>query len=173
MLDQAAPRISLLFVQPSFVFFPYTHTPTMHRTLSVRSRTHRSRTVAQASSQTSLQTKNSYRITVFQALKVTGPAPERINARLAMAMWPFMVLREIESSETVVQQVMHRDWRLAVAAALGVWGSMVPVLAGCRDEDFGWLSVRAEKVNGRVAMLAWAVVLFAEEVLGRGEVCFF
>lgn len=89
-----------------------------------------------------------------------------------MAMWPFMVVREMESSETVLQQIMQPDWRLAVAGALVVWASMIPVLAGCRDEDFGWMSVRAEKVNGRVAMLAWAAVMGLEWWAGGG-VCFF
>ena len=127
---------------------------------------------AQASSSSSIRKTPSGRITAFQALKVTGPAPERINARLAMAMWPFMVAREMESSETVLQQLMHPDPRLAGAGALVVWASMIPVLAGCRDEDFGWMSVRAEKLNGRVAMLAWAAVIGLEWWVGGG-VCFF
>jgi hypothetical protein len=112
-------------------------------------------------------------ITLFQALKVTGPAPERINGRLAMTMFGPMVLREMETSETVLQQFVHPDWRLAAVVMLVVYASMVPVLAGCKDEDFGFMSVRAEKVNGRVAMLAWAAVILAEEVVGRGGVCFF
>ena len=137
-----------------------------------RALTVRAQASPSSSSPSSIRRTPSGRITAFQALKVTGPAPERVNARLAMALWPFMVVREMESSETVLQQIMQPDWRLAVAGALVVWASMIPVLAGCRDEDFGWMSVRAEKVNGRVAMLAWAAVMGLEWWAGGG-VCFF
>ena len=90
-----------------------------------------------------------------------------------MAMFAPMVLREMQTSETVLQQFAHMDWRLAVVSAITVYASMIPVLAGCKDEDFGFMSVAAEKVNGRLAMLAWVVVIALEEVVGGGGVCFF
>jgi hypothetical protein len=139
---------------------------------TTRTPTTRTLTRAQSSSTTS-STASSRRVTAFQALKVTAPAPERINGRLAMAMFAPMALREMETSETVLQQFVHMDYRLALLSLVLVYASMVPAMAGCKDEDFGFMSVRAEKVNGRVAMLAWAAVIFLEEGLGRGQICFF
>ncbi len=112
-------------------------------------------------------------VTLFQAMKVSGPAPERINGRLAMLTFAPMVLREVNASETALQQFAHADWRLALVCGLAVYASLVPVLAGCKDEDFGFMSVRAERANGRLAMLAWAVVLGLEQVVGQGALCFF
>jgi len=114
------------------------------------------------------------RVTLFQAMKVSGPAPERINGRLAMLMFGPMVLREVNGSEAVLEQFGHADWRLVLACALAVYASLVPVLKGCKDEDFGFMSVRAERANGRLAMLAWAAVVGLElGVGGMGGVCFF
>lgn len=83
----------------------------------------------------------------------------------------FGAKREVETGDTLVQQLTHPDWRLGALAAIIVYATMVPVLKGAIDEDFGIFSVRAEKVNGRVAMLAWAA-LIALEYLADGA-CFF
>jgi hypothetical protein len=88
-----------------------------------------------------------------------------------MLMFGPMVLREVNGSEAVLEQFGHADWRLVLACALAVYASLVPVLKGCKDEDFGFMSVRAERANGRLAMLAWAAVVGLE--LGAGGVCFF
>ena len=120
--------------------------------------------------ETASQRKKPHSLTLFQAMKVSGPAPERINGRLAMLMFAPMVLREVNASETVLQQFAHPDWRLVLACGLAMYASLVPVLAGCKDEDFGFMSVRAERANGRLAMLAWAAVVALEQ---QGGVCFF
>ena len=48
---------------------------------------------------------------------------------------------------------------------------MIPILKNVKDENFGFMTVRAEKVNGRAAMLAWAVLLALEHQAGGA--CFF
>jgi len=88
-----------------------------------------------------------------------------------MAMLIPAAQREMATSETLMQQFASPDWLVAVAALVIIYASMVPILKGCKDEDFYWFSVRAEKVNGRLAMLAWAGLL-GLEYLADGA-CFF
>lgn len=117
------------------------------------------------------QQPSSYRVSLFDAMKVFGPAPERINCRLAMIMFIPMVLREMETSETILQQFANPDYGLVALALLTVYASMIPILKGAKDEDFGFMKVSVEKVNGRLAMLAWVVVMGLEHYVG--DVCFF
>lgn len=139
----------------------------------MRSVTSRTRIVAAAQAQNEARRTNAS--SWFNALRFTSPAPERINGRLAMAMFGPMVIREMNESDTIVQQLsMHHgvDWRAALACVVIVYASMVPFSKSCKDEDFGIFSVRAEKVNGRLAMLAWAAVIALEAWVGKGMVCF-
>lgn len=77
------------------------------------------------------------------------------------------IKREAATGESVLQQLQHGpDWVLLALCVAIVYASMVPVLAGAKDEDFGWLSVRAEKTNGRAAMLGFAALLALEHHLG-------
>lgn len=112
----------------------------------------------------------SYRVSLFDAMKVFGPAPERINCRLAMLMFLPMVAREMKTSETIFDQFAHPSFGYIILCALVVYGTMVPILKGAKDEDFGIMKVSAEKANGRIAMLAWAVLIGLEHWAG---VCFF
>lgn len=43
-----------------------------------------------------------------------------------------------------------------------VYATFPPALAGAREEDFFWFTVRAEKTNGRAAMLGLAVLAALE-----------
>jgi hypothetical protein len=75
--------------------------------------------------------------------------------------------REAATGESVLQQLQHGpDWLLLALSVAVVYASMVPVLAGAKDEDFGWMSVRAEKANGRAAMLGVAALVALEHHLG-------
>lgn len=95
-----------------------------------------------------------------------GPAPERINGRLAMVALSLVARREAEGAGTVLQQLTAPDWAVAAGMALLVYASLVPILRGCKDEDCGPFSVRAEKANGRAAMLGFAVLLGLERWSG-------
>jgi hypothetical protein len=83
-----------------------------------------------------------------------------------MLMLPFAASAEVSTSQTVLQQAQSPDWALVALAAVVVYATFVPVLAGARDEDFGWLSVRAEKANGRAAMLGFAALVGLEYFSG-------
>lgn len=127
--------------------------------------------VSSTEQQQSSTTSNKYRVSLFDAMKVFGPAPERINARLAMITFIPMVLREMETSETILQQFANPDYRIVALCLVTIYASMVPILKGAKDEDFGFMKVRVEKVNGRFAMLAWLTIMGLEYV--AGNVCFF
>ncbi|KAI8105299.1 hypothetical protein M9435_000466 [Picochlorum sp. BPE23] len=111
------------------------------------------------------------KLSLFEAMGVFGPAPERINCRLAMLMFFPMALREMETSESIVEQFLNPNYGYIAFCSLMIWASMIPILKNVKDEDFGFMSVRAEKVNGRAAMLAWAVLLALEHQAGGA--CFF
>lgn len=104
-------------------------------------------------------------------MKFTGPAPERINARLAMLFFLVAANTEHDTGATLLTQLQNPNWALLPVAAAVVYASMVPALKGVRDEDFFAFSVAAEKANGRLAMLGWAGVLALEELVAHA--CFF
>ncbi len=111
------------------------------------------------------------KLSLFEAMGVFGPAPERINCRLAMLMFVPMAMREMETSEAIVEQFLNPNYGQIALCCLVVWASMIPILKNVKDENFGFMTVRAEKVNGRAAMLAWAVLLALEHQAGGA--CFF
>jgi len=122
-------------------------------------------------SSTEQQQVGSYRVSLFDAMKVFGPAPERINCRLAMIMFIPMAMREMETSETILQQFANPDYGLVALGLVTIYASMIPILKGAKDEDFGFMKVSVEKINGRLAMLAWVALIVMEHY--AGDVCFF
>ena len=102
-------------------------------------------------------------------MKFTGPAPERVNLRLAMLFFLIAARTEHNTGLTLYQQLSNPDWRLVILAAIVVYATLVPVFKGVKDEDFFQFTVRAEKINGRLAMLAFAVVLAVEELYAHAS----
>lgn len=104
-------------------------------------------------------------------MKFNGPGPERINGRLAMAMFALAAQNEVSTGATFYQQLTNPDWKLVIVAVVLTYATMVPVLKGVKDEDFFMFSVKAEKWNGRLAMLAWVGLMYVEEFYAHA--CFF
>lgn len=86
--------------------------------------------------------------------------------RLAMLALLLVAKAETEGAGTVLQQAAHPSWPAVVGLALVVWGTLAPVRAGAIDEPFGIFTPRAERVNGRLAMLGWAGLLTLEYYTG-------
>ena len=61
---------------------------------------------------------------------------------------------------------LHWDPKGLALAALVVVASLVPITKGAISEPFGVFTPRAERVNGRAAMLAIAAVLALESRAG-------
>ena len=74
--------------------------------------------------------------------------------------------REARTGETALQQLQHPNWLFAGFAVAIIYASLVPFMKGAIDEDFWVFSVRAEKANGRAAMLGCAVLLALEWASG-------
>ena len=104
-------------------------------------------------------------------MKFAGPAPETINGRLAMLAMLHVARVEAETGATVAQQAAQQpSLPFAAFLLLFVYASSFPVKVGAREEDFFFFSVRAERVNGRAAMLGFAALLVLEHYAGA---CFF
>jgi hypothetical protein len=111
---------------------------------------------------------SSYRVSFFDAMKFNGPVPEKLNGRLAMISLLYLAYKEHItglSAETLLQPD-NASWRWAVVTVLIIYATMVPALKGVKNEDFGFFSVNAEKVNGRAAMMGFAVLLGLEIAAG-------
>ncbi|GFR47881.1 hypothetical protein Agub_g9691 [Astrephomene gubernaculifera] len=117
-------------------------------------------------SDTSPAARRDYSVSLFDALKFNGPAPELINGRLAMLGLLAGGWREAHGAGTLAQQAAllpPGEWLLL---GVWVWASLVPVLKGAKMEAFGWFTPRAEITNGRAAMVGFAVLLWLEDKAG-------
>ncbi|KAI8466054.1 MAG: hypothetical protein J3K34DRAFT_485531 [Monoraphidium minutum] len=105
-------------------------------------------------------------VSLFDALKFNGPAPEIINGRLAMIGMLLVARGEAQTGQTALALLQSAaPWQYALVG-LWVYASMVPVLKGARHEAFGMFTPRAEFTNGRAAMIGWAVLLWLESKAG-------
>ncbi|XP_010440411.1 PREDICTED: early light-induced protein 2, chloroplastic-like [Camelina sativa] len=102
-------------------------------------------------------------------LAFSGPAPERINGRLAMVGFVAAIALELSKGENVFAQISDGGvgWFLGTTALLTV-ASMVPLFKGIRAEakSKGLMTSDAELWNGRFAMLGLVALAFTEYVAG-------
>jgi hypothetical protein len=112
--------------------------------------------------------------TDFQSLmKFDGPAPETINGRLAMVGITWAFVAELTTGLSVTQQTVGSTgliWFLAVVP-LFIWASFVPIFGWNESPDsrsFGPFNAKAERWNGRAAMIGFVCLLFTENFLLKG-----
>ena len=93
--------------------------------------------------------------------------PEVVVGRVAMAGWAALLVSELLEHRTAPQLLMDRP----VAAAWVTWGvaaaSCLPGAWRVRRRCGGTFSAAAETANGRLAMLAFALVAVTEALRGR------
>jgi hypothetical protein len=100
-------------------------------------------------------------------MAVFGPAPEVINARLAMVAFAASAAAEVEGGGSVLVQAQTASTGVAALCAVITLASLVPICAGVKRQGPGPFTTDAELVNGRLAMLAFAAQLGLEQQFGN------
>uniref|UniRef100_A0A7S3VM31 Uncharacterized protein n=1 Tax=Dunaliella tertiolecta TaxID=3047 RepID=A0A7S3VM31_DUNTE len=130
---------------------------------TLRTTSLRSSVVPQASSNSS----RSYKVTLWDAMKFNGPAPELINGRLAMVGFLNGAIYEAQHGDALIQQLTAMPFNVAAIVLLWIYASMVPITKGVvNNEAFGPFTPQAEIINGRAAMLGLVLLVFIESKAG-------
>ncbi|KNA15989.1 hypothetical protein SOVF_093280 [Spinacia oleracea] len=103
----------------------------------------------------------------------SGPAPERINGRLAMIGFVAAIAVELSNGTDLFTQISGggSQWFLGTSILFSA-ASLVPLLQGSRAEakTEGLMNANAELWNGRIAMLGLVALAFTEFVTGSALV---
>ncbi|XP_047981955.1 early light-induced protein 1, chloroplastic isoform X1 [Salvia hispanica] len=105
----------------------------------------------------------------FDVLAFSGPAPERINGRLAMTGFVAAIAVELASGRDIFAQVQNGGfpWFVFTSALLSV-ASLVPLFSGQTPESKAGavMTSDAELWNGRFAMLGLLALALTEYIKG-------
>lgn len=96
-----------------------------------------------------------------------GPAPERINGRLAMIGFLGGFVAEIFTGKSIGEQFMHYPGPVLLSGMFIAYGSILPIVYGSNmSEAFGPLTPEVEKWNGRYAMAGLSALMLIESLKG-------
>ena len=102
-------------------------------------------------------------------LAFSGPAPERINGRLAMVGFVAALAVELSKGQDVFTQLSNGGIPLFLGTSIVLsLASLIPLFKGVTAESKseGFMTSDAELWNGRLAMLGLVALAFTEYVKG-------
>ena len=100
------------------------------------------------------------------AMAFSGAGPETINGRLAMLGFIAALGAEASSGETVFQQIGDAEPSILFAFIMFAAASLIPIFKGVKMEKFAFFSPEAEMLNGRAAMIGFALLIAIEAKSG-------
>eukprot|EP01025_Chloroclados_australasicus_P041178 TRINITY_DN4344_c0_g2_i2.p1 TRINITY_DN4344_c0_g2~~TRINITY_DN4344_c0_g2_i2.p1 ORF type:complete len:295 (+),score=52.76 TRINITY_DN4344_c0_g2_i2:113-997(+) len=103
-------------------------------------------------------------LSVHDAMSFNGPAPERINGRLAMLGIVSALAAEIASNQSIGAQISAVPIPIAFTFLTFMAASLIPLVKGVDEEEetIGPFTPSAEILNGRLAMVGMAALIFIE-----------
>ncbi|KAI5072130.1 hypothetical protein GOP47_0012236 [Adiantum capillus-veneris] len=110
---------------------------------------------------------------VESVMKFDGVGPETVNSRLAMVGIIWALVAEVITGQSLVEQVTKGSgflWFLLVAPVF-IWATFVPIFGRGESPDSrkaGPFNAKAERWNGRAAMIGFISLLITEQVLLKG-----
>merc|ERR1712003_238327 len=105
-------------------------------------------------------------VTFGETMAFSGSGPETINGRLAMLGFIAALGAEASSGETIFQQVGDAEPSILFAFIMFAAASLIPIFKGAKKEKFAFFSPEAEMLNGRAAMIGFALLLAIEAKSG-------
>merc|ERR1712241_1386153 len=105
-------------------------------------------------------------ISFGDAMAFSGAGPETINGRLAMLGFISAHGAEAASGESIFQQVGDAEPSILFAFIMFAAASLIPIFKGVKKEKFAFFSPEAEMLNGRAAMIGFALLLAIEAQSG-------
>ncbi|KAI6683600.1 hypothetical protein NL676_029513 [Syzygium grande] len=166
----ASPRTAIHVCSRKSVvrgLFPANHSPRLARrgSLLVRCMTEESK----LDQNPSLKSKSKLSTDFIDVFAFSGPAPERINGRLAMIGFVATIAVELSKGRDLFAQISEGGipWFIGTSILLSV-ASLVPLFQGVTAESKsdGLMTSEAEMWNGRLAMLGLVALAFTEYVKG-------
>jgi len=104
---------------------------------------------------------------VKEALAFSGPAPERINGRLAMLALVATWGAEVFTGEPLMRQIAKAPLAIGATFLVFIVATLIPIIRGENmDKKSGIFTPRAEFWNGRLAMVAFVLLLMVETFKG-------
>ena len=96
------------------------------------------------------------------AMAISGPAPELVNARLAMLGFAGAMAAELHGAGPVRDQATAYAPQLAALVFVVTLASLVPLMSGSKRQRWGPFTSGAELALGRSAMIGMASLLALE-----------